>query len=212
MCVCVGGRAAPEHGPQRRRQRVLSTRTVPLCPCSVHVSTVHCPPSKDWCVCVCVCPLDSATSPLGPRVVGRDTSPLCSPLHFGKFGSRLATAGVGVARARLASTLIGQMKGGERVDNAGTRGAVARALARRRAPNRTTSRTSRLAPRLHSKAQGKAQGCVSTFVARARLASTPIGQMGCGERVDNAGTRGAVARALARHLAPNRRGRLGPLD
>ena len=38
---------------------------------------------------VCVCPLDSATSSLGPRVVGRDTPP-CSPLHFGKFGSRLA--------------------------------------------------------------------------------------------------------------------------
>ena len=37
-------------------------------------------------------------------------------------------------RARLASTLIGQMERGERVGNTGTRGAAARAPARRHAP------------------------------------------------------------------------------
>ena len=49
-------------------------------------------------------------------------------LGFGNFVGILldlsATAGVGMARARLASTLIGQMGRGECIVNAGTRGVV----------------------------------------------------------------------------------------
>ena len=101
------------------------------------------------------------------------------------------------SQSHVASTLIGQMKGGERVANTGTRGAV-----RSHATPLPIER--RLGPLDSPPPSLETQGCVSTFVARARLAGTLIGQTGRGEGIANAGARGAVARALARQPAPNR--------
>ena len=91
------------------------------------------------------------------------------------------------------------MERGLRIANVGTHEAVARALCTPPCtPQSNDVSDLSTRRRLHS----KASQVVSTFVARARLASMLIGQMERGERIANAGIREAVARALCTPPCP----------